>query len=114
MIDQNKIKLDRPIAIIIICFIGAINAVQLIFMVFSPVSSQLGNWYPFYFGISSIFSLFSLAGMWFLKKWAAIMYAVVLISNQLILVSMQLWEVSAILIPMIILILLFNNKDKMS
>ena len=112
--SESHVNRQKPIAIIIICFIGIINASQLIFMVLSPVSKQLGAFYPYYFAISAIMSLTSIAGLWGLKKWAALLYIAVLISNQLVLASMKLWEVSAILIPLIITILLLNNLNKMT
>ena len=39
--SESHVNRKKPIAIIIICFIGIINASQLIFMVLSPVSKQL-------------------------------------------------------------------------
>jgi len=112
--SESHLNRQKPLAIIIICFIGIINASQLIFMVLSPVSKQLGAYYPYYFAISAIISLVSIAGLWRLKKWAVLLYIAVLISNQLILASMRLWELSAILIPLIITILLLNNQNKMT
>ena len=112
--SESHLNRKKPLAIIIICFIGIINASQLIFMVLSPVSKQLGAYYPYYFAISAIISLVSIAGLWRLKKWAILLYIAVLISNQLVLASMRLWELSAILIPLIITILLLNNQNKMT
>lgn len=103
-----------PLVISIICFIALINAAQLSYMAFSPVSKQMGSLYPTYFAFSAIVSLLSIVGMWSLKKWAALLYVAVLLSNQLVLVSMGLWEVSAALVPGVIIILLFNNREKMS
>ncbi len=111
---ENIINLKKPIAIIIICFIAFINASQLLFMVFSPVSKQLSSFYPLYFGCSALFSFVSIAGLWLLKKWAVYLYTIILVSNQLVLYSMKLWELTAMLIPMLILILLFNHRNKMS
>ena len=111
---ESSLKLHKPIAITIICFIGVINAAQLSFMVLSPVSKQLGAFYPYYFFLSALISLVSIAGLWFLRKWAALLYVLVLGSNQLVLVSMGLWELTAVLIPAIIIALLFKNLDKMT
>ena len=106
--SESHLNRQKPIAIIIICFIGIINASQLIFMVLSPVSKQLGAFYPYYFAISAIMSLASIAGLWGLKKWAALLYIAVLISNQLVLASMKLWKVSSIIMPLIIKILFLS------
>ncbi len=112
--SEAGLKLQRPVAIIIVCFIGVINAAQLSFMVISPVSKQFGAFYPYYFALSAIVSLLSIYGLWFFRKWAVWLYIVVLASNQLVLVSMGLWELTAILMPILIVVLLFNNLDKMS
>ncbi|WP_305908721.1 hypothetical protein Q9L42_009285 [Methylomarinum sp. Ch1-1] len=112
--SESSLKLQKPMAITIICFIGVINAAQLSFMVWSPVSRQLGAFYPYYFASSAVISLVSVTGLWFLRKWAAWLYIFALISNQLVLVSMGLWEFSAVLIPAIIIALLLKNLDKMS
>ncbi len=112
--SDNPIKLNHPPVIIAICFIGLINAMQLTFMIFTPVSKQFGSLYPFYFSMASILSFISIAGLWWLKKWAAYLYALVLLLNQLVLWNMGLWEMSAVIMPLIILVLLWQNKDKLT
>ncbi len=111
---NNPIKLQKPLVIMAICLIGFINATQLVFMVISPVSRQLGAFYPYYFALSALMSFISIVGLWYLKRWAALIYSIILISNQMVLLSMGLWEFSAVLIPLIILILLFKHKDEMT
>jgi hypothetical protein len=112
--STDKIRLNHPPAIIAVCFIGLINAMQLTFMIFTPVSKQFGSLYPVYFSVAAILSLISIAGLWWLKKWAVYLYLLVLILNQLVLLSMGLWELSAVIMPLIILILLWQNKDKLA
>ncbi len=111
--SDNKIKLNHPPAIIAICFIGLVNALQLTFMIFTPVAKQFGSLYPFYFSVASILSFVSIAGLWWLKKWAAYLYGLILIVNQFVLLSMGLWELTAVIMPAILLILLWRNKDKL-
>lgn len=112
--NEPRIQPQRPLAITAICVIGIINATQMINLIMSPMSKQVGAFYPFYFTLSVILSLACIGGLWFLKRWAAFTYGGVLICNQIVLLKMGYWEVSAAVIPVIIILLLFKHLDKMS
>ncbi len=114
IMTEPHLNSSRPLVILIICFVGFINTAQLFYMAFSPVPKQLGVFYPYYFTISSLVSLISIGGLWYLKKWSVWLYCTVLIANQLVLTTMGLWEFSAVIIPVIIIILLIKNLHKMS
>lgn len=107
---SNKV----PILIIIVCFIAGVNAIQLLYMVFSPVSRNLGWQYPIYFSGAFALSLISVAGLWFMKKWAALLYMGLLLFNQLVLHSMGLWELSAAVVPAAIIVVLSGRLDTMA
>lgn len=111
---ESRLNPQRPLAITAICVIGIINATQMINLILSPMSKQIGAIYPFYFTLSVIVSLACIGGLWFLKRWAAFTYGAVLLCNQLVLLKMGYWEVSAAVIPVIIILLLFKHLDKMS
>ncbi len=104
----------KPLAIMMVCCIGFINATQMVYMIFSPVTKQIGSGLPLYFTLAAVFSLVSIYGLWMLKKWASWLYVGVLVLNQLMLVNMGLWEITAMLIPLFIVIVLFSNQDKMT
>lgn len=89
-----------------ICIIGFINATQMLNLVLSPVSKQIGSIYPLYFSASIIFSIICLVGLWLSKRWAAYAYATILSCNQLALLNMGLWGISSAIIPIIIIGLL--------
>ncbi|MDD5463262.1 MAG: hypothetical protein PHG00_16845 [Methylococcales bacterium] len=105
---------EKPLIIAAICVIGIINAFQMINLVFSPISKQVGMVYPLYFSMSVAFSLICIAGLWFLKRWAALAYAAVLICNQIVLMMMGYWELAAAIIPAVIIFLMFKHLDQMS
>ncbi|TAL48072.1 MAG: hypothetical protein EPN89_07540 [Methylovulum sp.] len=109
-----RLNTARPPAITAICVIGIINATQMLNLILSPMAKQLGAIYPVYFSLSVIISLVCIAGLWFLKRWAALAYTAILIGNQIALLSMKLWEFTAVVIPIIIIVLLFKHFDKMS
>jgi len=109
-----RLNTARPPAITAICVIGIINATQMLNLILSPMTKQLGTIYPVYFSLSVIISLACIAGLWFLKRWAALAYAAILIGNQIALLGMKLWEFTAVVMPIIIIVLLFKYFDKMS
>lgn len=104
---------ERPTIITAICVIGLINAIQMVNLVFSPMSKQVGAVYPLYFSGAVLLSLLCIVGLWLLKRWAALAYSVLLIANQLVLAAMGFWEITAALIPAAIIALLFKHLDKM-
>jgi hypothetical protein len=104
---------EKPAAIIAICVIGLINAIQMVNLVFSPLSKHMGAIYPIYFSGSVLLSLICIAGLWVLKRWAALLYCILLICNQIVLMVMGYWELTAAIIPVAIIMLLLKYMDKM-
>jgi len=111
---ESRWNPEKPLVITAICIIGIINAIQMINLVLSPVSKQVGAIYPFYFTLSVVLSLLCIGGLWLLKRWAALAYGAVLICNQIVLLAMGYWELSAALIPAVIIVLIFKYLDRMS
>jgi len=46
---ESRWNPEKPLVIIAICIIGIINAIQMINLVLSPMSKQVGAIYPLYF-----------------------------------------------------------------
>jgi hypothetical protein len=111
---ESRWNPEKPLVITAICIIGIINAIQMINLVLSPMSKQVGTIYPFYFTLSVALSLICIGGLWLLKRWAALVYGTVLICNQIVLLLMGYWSLSAALIPAAIIILMFKYLDRMS
>jgi hypothetical protein len=59
-------------------------------------------------------SLACIVGLWLLKRWAAFVYGSVLICNQIVLMVMGYWSLSAAIIPAVIIVLMFKQLSKMS
>ena len=111
---ESRWNPEKPLAITAICIIGIINAIQMINLVLSPMSKQAGAVYPLYFTLSVALSLACIAGLWLLKRWAALFYGAVLICNQIVLLMMGYWSFSAAIIPVVIIVLLIKYLDRMS
>jgi hypothetical protein len=112
-VNESSRPAQRPLVITAICVIGFINATQMINLIMSPMSKQVGAFYPFYFSVSVLISLACIAGLWFLKRSAALVYSVLLVCNQLVLLNMGYWEISAAIIPICIIGLLLKYWDQM-
>ncbi|MGR8941857.1 MAG: hypothetical protein ACU83P_09750 [Gammaproteobacteria bacterium] len=111
--NESRWNPEKPAVITAICVIGLINAIQMINLVFSPLSKHVGAIYPVYFSVSVVLSLICIVGLWMLKRWAALIYVVLLICNQMVLMVMGYWELTAAVIPVAIMLLLFRHLDKM-
>ena len=111
---ESRWNPEKPLVITAICIIGIINAIQMINLVLSPMSKQAGAIYPLYFTLSVALSLLCIGGLWLLKRWAALAYGAVLICNQIVLLVMGYWELSAAIIPAVIIVLMIKHLDKMS
>ena len=111
--NESRWNPEKPAVVIAICVIGLINAIQMINLVFSPMSKQIGAIYPMYFSIAVLLSLICIVGLWMLKRWAALLYAALLICNQIVLMMMGYWELTAAIIPVAIMLLLFRHLDKL-
>lgn len=112
VVDFETTK-KRPIAITVICVLGFIGAVLIIPLIFSNIALQVGSWYPVYLGFSSVIGLVCMVGLWLMKKWAAYMYTGFVVLNQIILLSLGLWNVLALLIPAIVVGVALSHVSKM-
>lgn len=114
MITESRRNPDKPFIITAICVIGLINAVQMLNLILSPMAKQAGAVYPLYFSAAVAVSLVCIAGLWFMKRWAAWAYMALLIANQIMLAAMGYWEITAAVVPAAIILLLGKNLDKMT
>jgi hypothetical protein len=111
---ESRWNPEKPLVITAICIIGVINAIQMVNLVLSPISKQVGAVFPLYFSLSILLSLVCIGGLWLLKRWAAFVYGAVLVCNQIVLLLMGYWELSAAIIPVAIIALMIKHLDKMS
>jgi len=108
-------KIERPIAITVICILGFIGAALSITMVFSDIARQIGNWFPPYSGSIAAISLVCMIGLWFTKKWAIYTYICLVVLNQIVLITMGKWNILILIIQGIIVavaLLYLDSKIK--
>ena len=97
---------QRPVLITIACAIGVLGAAASLPVIFSDFARGVGAWYAPYLGASVIASTVCLAGLWKMRRWGAYLYAVVAVTNQLVIYSMGIWHFLDLLVPASLLKLL--------
>lgn len=102
-----------PISITIICILGFIGGVLVIPVVFSPMAEYVAAWYPPYLGFTALVGFISLIGLWLMKKWGFYSYTGLTILNQIIALTMGIWNFMVLLIPLIVVVISFIHISKM-
>jgi len=107
-LPRNLEKMKRPTAITIICILSFSGAVFIIPTIFSDIVKQVGSWYPPYLGFSAVVGLVCMIGLWQMKKWAAYTYTGFVVLNQIVLLSMGVWNFMALIIPAIVIVIVLT------
>lgn len=103
----------RPVLITVICIIMVISVVFVIPMIFSDMARSIGAWYPPCLAISAVIGLVCMIGLWMMKKWSIILYTAFVVVNQLVMLAMGAWNVLALLIPAIVIVVGLSQFSKM-
>src|SRR6266487_6964705 len=82
---QHPTEKKRPTAITVVCILGFIGAAITIPLIFSASARQIGSWYLPYLGLSAVIGVICMIGLWNMKKWAAYLYTVFVLINQIVL-----------------------------
>jgi hypothetical protein len=105
---------SRPVAITVICVLGFLGLIPSFLLIFSPVAASIGAWYPPFLALASLGGLVSFSGMWLMKKWGVYAYTGLATLSQIVLLAKGLWAPLALVIPLIVIAIGFNNLNKMS
>lgn len=100
---NDKAKIERPIAITIVCIIGSLGLLALVPFFLSDAVKQVATWYLIYLGISSIIGLCCFVGVWKMKKWGVLGYSTIFFINQAIMILVGGWTILGFIIPIVIL-----------
>lgn len=104
---------NRPKIITVICIIGFIGSAAAIPIAFSDMSRQIGNWYPPYLILSIVVGLICMIGLWTMKKWSVIVYTAFAFINQVVLLTLGVWNILALIIPGIVIVIGFSKYKLM-
>lgn len=103
----------RPAVITVICILGFIGVALTIPLVFSSAARAVGEWYPPYLALSAVIGLACMIGLWMMKKWGVVLYTALVAVNQVVLMTKGVWNLFALLIPVIVIVLGFAQFSKM-
>jgi len=77
------------------------------------MARSIGAWYPPCLAISAVIGLVCMIGLWMMKKWSIILYTAFVVVNQLVMLAMGAWNVLALLIPAIVIVVGLSQFSKM-
>jgi hypothetical protein len=112
-IENQATEKKRPTAITVVCIMSFIGVAFTFPLIFSNISAQIGSWYPPYLGLSAIIGLVCMIGLWQMKKWAAYTYTGFVGLNQIVLMTLGVWNVMALIIPGIVVVIALSHVKKM-
>ncbi|MBU2632987.1 hypothetical protein KJ751_00570 [Patescibacteria group bacterium] len=117
----------RPWTITTICILGFIGAGISTFLIiffpniFETINADIGSWYSFYLACDTVAVLIAMVGLWMMKKWSIVLYAI------LVMITCMINAVTdfdafvgggfgwlAILLPVIVITVGFYNFKKMT
>jgi hypothetical protein len=110
---KNLNSKKRPTAITVLCVLGFVGSPIAVLTCFSESAIQIGSWYPPYLGFSSALGLICMIGLWKMKKWAAYVYTGFVVLNQVVLLSMGVWNIMALIVPSIYVGIALYHLKKM-
>ena len=112
-IETTTASASRPTVITVICVIGFIGGLFTIPLIFTDIARNIGAWYPPYLAFSAVVGLSCMIGLWKMRRWAVFTYAGFAVLNQVVMLTMGIWNVFALLIPGIVIAIGFTHLPKM-
>lgn len=98
----SSAKPIRPRAITVICGLAFLGLLLSGTLIFSPAAQKIGAWYPPYLALSTIIGAISFIGLWMMKRWSVILYAIFVAVNQVLLLATAHWSFASLLIPLLV------------
>ena len=95
------------------CAIGVFGAVMTVPIVFSDGALVIGGWYGPYLAGSAIASTVCMIGLWKMRRWGLYLYAGVVATNQVVMLSMDLWHIKMLLVPAVFAVIVLSQWGKL-
>ena len=103
----------RPIAMTAICVLSGMGILFTIPLIFSEAAASIGAWYPPFLAASAAVGAACTVGFWLMRRWAVYLYTGVLCLTQIVLLAMGSWNIVALLIPLVVVIIGFIYLPRM-
>ncbi len=78
---MDKAGRERPTVITVICVLGFLSVLNQSVRAFSPFVKALGTPFQAYYIAGTLATLWACIGLWQMKKWGAILYALLAVAN---------------------------------
>jgi hypothetical protein len=100
--SASAAQAGRPVAITVLCVVCAIGVLFTVPMVFSEAARAIGAWYPPCLAFSAVIGAACMVGFWLMRRWALYLYTAMFVINQILLLAIGVWSVSALILPAIV------------
>jgi hypothetical protein len=112
-IEAAKPSTSRPVIITALCVVMFVGVVFSVAIIFSQSARDIGAWYPPLLAFSAVVGFVCMIGLWKMRKWAVYAYTAFFVVNQGVLLATGLWNISALAIPGIFILIMFSQVSKM-
>ena len=85
---NEHVEKERPALITLICILVLLGVAAALWNINSPFAKALGTTFQFYYAAVILIHLIALIGIWKMKKWGVILFAVIVVIN-----AGVLWQV---------------------
>ena len=116
--DDLEIKKSRgqtPSLIYAACTLGFLGTIPTLLLWTTELAYMVGQWYKNFLLLSSFLIWVSLAGIWYMKKWAVLTYSFIIIATQIILLKYNvMWSYTSLIIPALVTLVIWFYFRKMT
>jgi len=116
--DDLKIKNGRvatPTLIYAACTLGFLGTIPILLLWTTELAYMVGQWYKNFLLLSSFSTWVSLAGIWYMKKWAVVTYSLIIIATQIILFKYNvMWSYTSLIVPALVTLTIWFFFRKMT
>jgi len=110
---KSDAETKRPLLITIICVLGILGAVGSLLVLLSDQAKEVGEWYPPFLAFTSTVGAICFIGFWKMKRWAVYLYVGLVLLNQFVMWTMGVWNLGALLIPLVFIVVVGSQLQKM-
>ena len=96
-----------------ICVLSGLGILFTIPLIFSEAAAGIGAWYPPFLTASAAVGAACAVGFWLMRRWAVYLYAAALCLTQIVLLAMGSWNIVALLIPLVVVMIGFLYLPRM-
>ena len=104
--SDAETKSIRPIAITLLCLFMVFGGVVAAATFLTPAYEQFPVWYQYSVAVNTALGFVIVFGLWKMRRWALMLYALGTIVGQAVTIVLGEWMVSALIYPLIALVIM--------